>query len=291
MAERVGVRGAWTAPPVRARWSNDEGVVGLKQFFVNVAGRSAIWWMRISGRADDVASRNAAPCCHHAARPSWRRLARGLALWAGCALSAAGAAGEPIKPIPADVGTDPVKVALGRLLFHDPRLSKDNTVSCASCHDLAAGGDDSRPVSVGVGDTPGAINSPTVYNATFNFKQFWDGRADTLHQQIDGPIQSAVEMGSLWPEVLAKLFQDEQYPALFEALYPDGINRSNAKDAIAEFLHALTTPTAASIAGWAATRPRSPNTSGRVTSCSSTTAAYPVIRARTWAATCSRCSA
>ena len=105
---------------VRARWSNDEGVVGLKQFFVNVAGRSAIWWMRISGRADDVASRNAAPFCHHAARPSWRRVARGLTLWAGCALSAAGAAGEPIKPIPNEVGTDPVKVALGRLLFHDP---------------------------------------------------------------------------------------------------------------------------------------------------------------------------
>ena len=212
--------------------ATDEGVVGLKQFFVPVAGRSVARWMRIPERAP----------CHHVASLSWCRVACGLALWAGCALSAAGEFSEPIKPIPANAGTDPAKVALGRLLFHEPRLSKDNSVSCASCHDLAAGGDDSRPVSVGVGDTSGAINSPTVYNATFNFKQFWDGRADTLHEQIDGPVQSALEMASLWPEVLAKLFQDDQYPALFEALYPDGINRSNAKDAIAEFLHALTTP-------------------------------------------------
>ena len=221
----------------------------MKQFFVPVAGRSAAWWTRVPGlvrqarvRASEVASRNGAPSVHHVARLSWRRVVRGLALWAGCALSAAGYASEPIKPIPAAVGTDPAKVALGRLLFHDPRLSKDNTVSCASCHDLAAGGDDSRPVSVGVGDRSGAINSPTVYNTALNFKQFWDGRADTLHEQIDGPIQSALEMASLWPEVLAKLFQDEQYPALFEAIYPDGINRTNAKDAIAEFLHSLTTP-------------------------------------------------
>ena len=167
-----------------------------------------------------------------------------LALVAGavCAPWSAAARNEPIKPIPANIETDASKVALGRLLFLDVRLSKDNTVSCASCHDLATGGGDGKVVSTGVAGAPGAINAPTVYNSAFNFKQFWDGRADTLHQQIDGPVQSAVEMASLWPDVLAKLYQDERYPALFEGIYADGITRPNVKDAMVEFLRSLTTP-------------------------------------------------
>ena len=153
-----------------------------------------------------------------------------------------GDASEPIKSIPAEAGTDPQKAALGRRLFHDVRLSRDDTISCASCHDLASGGDDGRVVSVGVGGREGAVNSPTVYNAGLNFKQFWDGRADSLHEQIDGPVQSGVEMASLWPDVLAKLYRDDGYPGLFAAIYPDGITRANAKDAIAEFVVSLTTP-------------------------------------------------
>ncbi len=171
----------------------------------------------------------------------WPAVAAGLACFCW-AMGLAADRTEPIKPIPADVGADPAKVELGHMLFHDVRLSRDDTVSCASCHDLATGGDDSQAVSVGVGAAVGAINSPTVYNAGFNFKQFWDGRADTLHQQVDGPVQSAVEMASLWPDVLGKLFQDERYPAAFNAIYPDGITRDNVKDAIAEFLRALVTP-------------------------------------------------
>ena len=149
---------------------------------------------------------------------------------------------EPIKPIPEEVEVDPEKVALGRALFHDPRLSKDNTTACVSCHDLGSGGDDGRKVSIGVEGKPGTINSPTVFNAGLNFKQFWDGRADTLEQQIDGPVQSPVEMGSLWPEVVAKLYAHESYPGRFKALYPDGINRKNVKNALAEFMNSLTTP-------------------------------------------------
>ena len=151
-------------------------------------------------------------------------------------------AAEPIKPIPTDGAFDADKVALGRMLFHDERLSKDNSVSCASCHDLATGGDDGRRVSVGVDNAEGPINAPTVFNSAFNFKQFWDGRAETLEDQIDGPVQSAIEMASLWPDVVAKLYQDESYPALFDQTYPDGINRANVKNAVAEFMRSLTTP-------------------------------------------------
>ena len=166
--------------------------------------------------------------------------------WIACTVAylalAAPAHGEPIRPIPADNGVDAAKAALGRMLFHDTRLSKDDSVSCASCHELSSGGDDGRRVSVGINNAPGLVNSPTVFNAGFNFKQFWDGRAETLSDQIDGPVQSSIEMGSLWPEVVAKLFHDERYPQLFGKIYPDGINRANVKDALAEFMTSLTTP-------------------------------------------------
>ena len=174
-------------------------------------------------------------------RQPWRRFP--LALAAAMALTAAEAgAQEPIKPIPEQVDVDPAKAELGRALFHDTRLSKDGTISCASCHDLASGGDDGRRVSIGVDGKLGMINSPTVFNAGFNFKQFWDGRSDTLEDQADAPIQSAIEMGSIWPDVVAKLYMDEGYPQQFEAIYPDGITRTAIKDAIAEFVRSLITP-------------------------------------------------
>ena len=151
-------------------------------------------------------------------------------------------AAEPIKPIPEHVEVDPEKAALGRDLFHDPRLSRDDTVACASCHILSSGGDDGRRVSVGVEGQLGGINSPTVFNAGLNFKQFWDGRAGTLEQQIDDPVQSPLEMGSLWPDVVTKLYGDDAYPERFKALYPDGISRNSIRNAIAEFMRSLTTP-------------------------------------------------
>ncbi len=149
--------------------------------------------------------------------------------------------GEPIRPVPAPE-VDWARAALGERLFHDPQLSKDGTVSCASCHALDSGGDDGSRVSVGVGGELGSINAPTVFNAGYNFKQFWDGRADTLEAQIDGPVQSPVEMGSLWPDVVAKLYRDGTYPSQFNAIYPDGISRASVKNALAEFMRSLTTP-------------------------------------------------
>ena len=176
----------------------------------------------------------------------WRgaRLAACVVAFAAAVGSPGGGAraAEPIKPIPEDIGANVEKAALGRALFHDPRLSRDDTVSCASCHDLTNGGADGRKVSIGIEGQAGFINSPTVFNVGLNFKQFWDGRARTLEQQIDDPVQSPREMGSLWPDVVAKLYQDESYPKLFRALYPDGISRNSIRNAIAEFMRSLTTP-------------------------------------------------
>ena len=163
----------------------------------------------------------------------------------GLIVSVQSATAEPIRPVPLKPDVDLAKAELGRRLFHDARLSKDNSVSCASCHDLSAGGDDGEIVSTGIEGRLGLVNAPTVFNAGFNFKQFWDGRAHTLLDQIDGPVQSNIEMESLWPDVVTKLYQDDDYPGLFEQVYADReqtISRGTVKDAIAEFVQSLVTP-------------------------------------------------
>ena len=148
---------------------------------------------------------------------------------------------EPIKPLVADLALDKNKVALGKILFHDQRLSSDNSVSCATCHTLNTGGADNLFRSIGVDGQLGSANAPTVFNSGFNSTQFWDGRADTLEDQIDGPVHNPVEMGSSWPQIVGKLQADAAYPALFDRSYADGITSSSIKDAIATFEHSLVT--------------------------------------------------
>lgn len=152
--------------------------------------------------------------------------------------------GEPISPIPLNIDLDSRKVALGKLLFHDTRLSRDDSISCAHCHDLANGGMDGLPRSIGVDGREGVINAPTVFNSGLNFKQFWDGRADTLEEQIDGPISNKNEMDSSWDEIIGKLARDNELKALFRASYKDGITADNIKNAIATFERSLITPNA-----------------------------------------------
>ncbi len=149
---------------------------------------------------------------------------------------------EPIKAIPVKVDFNARKVALGKALFHEPKLSRDNTISCASCHDLGKGGADGRPRSIGINQAEGPINAPTVFNSGLNFKQFWDGRAATLEAQIDGPVLAAAEMGSTWEEVVGKLRATPQYVASFNEIFPDGIQPQNIRSAIAEFERSLITP-------------------------------------------------
>ena len=152
------------------------------------------------------------------------------------------ATGEPLSPLPRTIALDSRKVALGKLLFHDKRLSHDDSLACAGCHPLDKGGVDGLPHSLGIGGQLGEINAPTVLNSGFNFKQFWDGRADTLEQQIDGPVHHPKELGSTWPEIVAKLKADADYPGRFADIYPDGIQATNIKDAIAIFERSLLTP-------------------------------------------------
>ena len=137
---------------------------------------------------------------------------------------------------------DANKVSLGRKLFHDKRLSADNTLSCASCHDLHKGGADGSVSATGIRGQIGPINSPTVFNSAYSVKQFWDGRAATLEEQAGGPVNNPLEMGSNWKQVLGKLNQDPQLVGEFKRVYPDGITSENIVSAIATFERSLVTP-------------------------------------------------
>ncbi|MGK7901909.1 MAG: cytochrome-c peroxidase [Hormoscilla sp.] len=155
---------------------------------------------------------------------------------------ASAAIDEPIQPIPLQLDLDENKVKLGEKLFHDPKLSGNNTISCASCHNLQTGGTDRLPKTLGINGAVGDRNSPTVFNSGFNFKQFWDGRSESLAAQVDGPLNNPIEMGSSWPEAIGKLQRESDYVYMFDKLYPDGIKRENIRDALATFVQSLYTP-------------------------------------------------
>lgn len=163
---------------------------------------------------------------------------------------------EPVKALP-DVGEylethdeelDPKLVDLGERLFHDPRLSTDNTISCASCHDLRYGGVDRAPTATGIRGQVGPINTPTVFNSVLSIAQFWDGRAHDLAAQAGGPPLAPGEMGSSWAEIVGKIAQDQTYVDAFVASFPKDVK--GAKDieheqlleAIAAFETTLLTP-------------------------------------------------
>ena len=153
-------------------------------------------------------------------------------------------AAEPVRPIAESLPVDAKKVALGMALYHDTRLSVDNTVSCASCHGLNTAGVDNKQFSVGVEGQMGGVNAPTVYNAVYNFVQFWDGRAVTLADQAAGPPVNPVEMASpSFDAIIAKLKRDPKMVRAFRECYPnEGITQVTITNAIEEFERTLITP-------------------------------------------------
>jgi len=170
-----------------------------------------------------------------------KRLICALGVTAAICLAAEGG---PIKPIPENLEINQAKAELGKKLFFDPKLSRDGTISCATCHDLNNGGDDGLKFSFGIHGKQGNINAPTVYNAVFNFRQFWDGRAKDLKEQAAGPVENPVEMDFSFKELVATLKKDSMYLQEFDAVYHDDITKDTVTDAIAEFEKALVTPNA-----------------------------------------------
>lgn len=142
--------------------------------------------------------------------------------------------------IPKDNPGTADQVALGRKLFFDPRLSKDGTVACATCHDVSRGFTDRRSLFEGVGGNIGKRNSPTVLNALFYATQFWDGRAASLEDQAKLPIVNPIEMGQ--PNAAAAvsaIAQDTSYEEAFRKAYGKGIEFADLARAIGAFERTL----------------------------------------------------
>lgn len=150
-----------------------------------------------------------------------------------------------VQPIPDSLPTDPKKVALGNKIYHDGRLSADGTIQCATCHQLDKGGVDGLQFSTGIDGQKGGINAPTVYNAAFNFVQFWDGRAKDLADQAKGPPLNPVEMGGEnWEQLLGNFRKDPEFMQAFLAVFPK-FDEFTLTEAIAEFEKTLITPNSA----------------------------------------------
>lgn len=137
------------------------------------------------------------------------------------------------------------KVQLGLKLFFDPRLSRSQVISCATCHNLGTGGVDAGPTSIGHGWQKGPRRAPTVFNAVFNVAQFWDGRAEDLKAQAKGPMQAAVEMNNTPELVVATLRSMPEYVAEFARAFPnepDPVSFDNMAKALEAFEATLITP-------------------------------------------------
>lgn len=155
------------------------------------------------------------------------------------------------EPLPAviDSPANPVtpgKVALGRRLFLDPRLSASGGISCNTCHPLDRYGADGKRVSEGHDGAPGRRNSPTVYNAAGHFAQFWDGRAATVEEQAAGPLLASDEMAMSSPEAVeAVIREDAEYRRMFAVAFPGEAapeTLENTGRAIGAFERTLVTP-------------------------------------------------
>jgi len=138
------------------------------------------------------------------------------------------------------------KVALGRMLYYEPRLSKAQQISCNSCHELDKYGVDGQPTSDGHKGQKGNRNAPTVYNAAGHFVQFWDGRAADVEEQAKGPVINPVEMAMpAESDVIAVLKSMPGYVQAFKKAYPeakDPVTFDNMANAIGSFERKLVTP-------------------------------------------------
>jgi cytochrome c peroxidase len=142
--------------------------------------------------------------------------------------------------IPRDNPLDAKRVALGKKLYFEERLSRDGTVACATCHDVSRGFTDRRNASEGIGGKVGRRNAPTSMNALFFQTQFWDGRSRTLEEQARLPIINPIEMGM--PDDAAAvqaIAGDPQYKEMFSAAYGRGPNMDDLARAIASFERTL----------------------------------------------------
>ncbi len=140
----------------------------------------------------------------------------------------------------------PEKIALGRKLYYDKRLSKNHDISCNTCHLLDEFGVDGKSVSVGHKQQPGTRNSPTVYNAAGHFAQFWDGRSPDVEHQATQPLVNPIEMAMPDEQYVVKTVKSiQEYVSAFKKAFPkeeQPVTMGNLGKAIGAFERKLTTP-------------------------------------------------
>jgi cytochrome c peroxidase len=149
---------------------------------------------------------------------------------------------EPLQPLPAALHVDPQRSALGMRLFSAASLSSDGSVSCATCHPLDRGGADGFAHSRGANGYQTVLNTPTIYNVSFNFRFNWNGAYTQLEDALDAPI--ALTLGTSWSAIEDKLREQPAWRTSFEGAYGDGVTTANIKDALSRYIDTLTTPDA-----------------------------------------------
>ncbi len=143
--------------------------------------------------------------------------------------------------IPANNPMTRAKIELGRQLYFDERLSSDNTISCASCHDPFQGYGAETAFGIGVRGQQGGRNSPISYNRILSKSQFWDGRAGSLEEQAVGPVANPIEMGNTHATCVETLKKIPGYKKQFDVIFSDGVTIDNVGMAIATFERAIVT--------------------------------------------------
>lgn len=142
-------------------------------------------------------------------------------------------------PVPEENPLTPEKVALGRRLFFDRRLSRDNTVACATCHDPQRAFTDGRTAPVGVFGRRGHRNVPALINRAYGAAYFWDGRAPTLEAEVLQPIQDRTEMDMTIEEVLVRMRREASYGGLFRRAFSSKPNPEDLTRALASYLRTI----------------------------------------------------
>jgi cytochrome c peroxidase len=197
----------------------DEILLGTNELTAGIPGDGPLTVDEIRAWLDD-------PRNHMVLKPT---LPKGLAAGAG---QIAGIDENPLTR---------AKIELGRQIYFDTRISVDNTISCASCHDPANGYAKDTQFGVGVGGQLGGRNSPVAYNRILSAAQFWDGRAASLEDQAIGPMANPIEMGNTHEVVVNTLGGLESYRIQFEKIFADGMTIENAGRALASFERAIVT--------------------------------------------------
>jgi cytochrome c peroxidase len=141
----------------------------------------------------------------------------------------------PVLPVPPDNPQTDAKIRLGAQLYFDPRLSADNTISCATCHDPKQAWANHGATDTGIRGQVGGRNSGTILDSAWMRVQFWDGRAASLEEQALGPIHNPIEMGETLENVVRKLNAIPGYREQFQTVFGTDANEAGIAKAIAAF--------------------------------------------------------